>query len=232
MRRHADDDGFELWLRGATERADPFMAWLGIVFALLVGYEFAVELSSRAASVVLAIGWAIWAVFAVEFLAQLWLAPSRRRFLRRHWLRLLALVVPTLRVLRFLRLLRLGRALPATRIVSSSYRSVGTAKRLFRSRLGYLGATAVVVAIAVAELAYLFERDRETPAFSSFGDAVLWAAATVLALQADPVPESVGGRIAMLAGFAFGLVVVASLAGTVGAYLVEERRERAAAEEA
>ncbi len=31
----------------------------------------------------------------------------------------------------------------------------------------------------------------------------------------------------MLAGFLFGLVVVASLAGTVGACLVEERRERA-----
>jgi hypothetical protein len=31
----------------------------------------------------------------------------------------------------------------------------------------------------------------------------------------------------MLAGFLFGLVVVASLAGTVGAFFVAERRERA-----
>jgi voltage-gated potassium channel len=232
VRRHADGAGFELWLRDVSERADPFMAWLGVVFALLVGYELAVELTPGASRAVTLVGWGIWGVFAVELAVQLWLAPSRIGFLRRHWLRVVVLVVPTLRVLRFLRLLRLGRALPATRIVSSSYRSVGTAKRLFRSRLGYLGATAVVVAIAVAELAYLFERDRTDPAFSSFGDAVLWAAATVLALQADPVPESVGGRIAMLAGFAFGVVVVASLAGTVGAYLVEERRERAAAEEA
>jgi hypothetical protein len=54
----------------------------------------------------------------------------------------------------------------------------------------------------------------------------------VLALQADPVPGSVGGRIAMLAGFLFGVVVVASLAGTVGAFLVEERRERAEEERA
>ena len=35
----------------------------------------------------------------------------------------------------------------------------------------------------------------------------------------------------MLAGFAYGLVVVAALAGTIGAYLVEERRERAARDE-
>lgn len=36
---------------------------------------------------------------------------------------------------------------------------------------------------------------------------------------------------AMLAGFAFGLAVVAALAGVIGAYLVEERRERAEREE-
>jgi hypothetical protein len=47
----------------------------------------------------------------------------------------------------------------------------------------------------------------------------------VLALQADPVPASAGARVVMLLGFGFGLVIVASLAGTVGAYLVEERRD-------
>jgi len=221
-----DEDEFEVWLEHVTERADPFMAWLGVVFALLVGFELAVEVSPETGRALERAGWAIWAVFLLEFLAKLWLAPRRLRFLRRHWLQGLALVVPTLRVLRFLRLLRLGRALPAARVVSSSYRSIGTARRLFRSRLGYLAATAVVVSVAVAELAFLFERDRSDPAFDSFGDALLWSLATVLALQADPVPGSVGGRLAMLAGFLFGLVVVASLAGTVGAFLVEERRER------
>ncbi len=88
----------------------------------------------------------------LEFVANLWLAPRRLRFLRRHWLQAAAVVLPTLRLFRFLRLLRLGRALPAARVV---------------------------------------------------------------------------GRITMLTGFLFGLVVVAFLAGTVGAFLVEERRERA-----
>ncbi len=221
------ENEYEVWLEQVTERADPFMAWLGVVFALLVGFELAVEVSADTARALEWMGWGIWAVFVLEFLAKLWLAPRRLRFLRRHWLQAAALVVPTLRVFRFLRLLRLGRALPAARVVSSSYRSVGTARRLFRSRLGYLAATAVVVSIAVAELAFLFERGRRDPAFESFSDALLWSFATVLALQADPVPMSLGGRIAMLAGFLFGVVVVASLAGTVGAFLVEERRERA-----
>ena len=229
-RSSRSEDDFDLWLARVTERADPFMSWLGIVFALVVGYELAVEVGPRTASLLEWTGWAIWGVFLLEFLVKLWLAPRRLRFLRRHWLQAAALVVPTLRVLRFLRLLRLGRALPAARVVSSSYRSVGTARRLFRSRLGYLAATGVVVSVAVAELAFLFERDQRAPAFDSFGDALLWSFAVVLALQADPVPTSVGGRLVMLAGFLFGLVVIASLAGTVGAFLVEERRERAEVE--
>ncbi len=206
------------------------MAWLGVVFALVVGYELAVELSPGHARAPMVVGWAIWAAFFVEFATKLWLAPKRTRFLRRHWFQAAALVVPTLRLLRFARLLRLGRALPAARVVSSSYRSVGTAKKLFRSRLSYLAATGVVVSIAIAELAFVFERDSPNPAFPSFTDAVIWGFSTVVALQGDPVPTSVGARVVMLCGFVFGLVVIASLAGTIGAFLVEERRERAGAE--
>lgn len=221
---------FEVWLEEVTERADPFMSWLGLVFALLVGYELAVELAPRVAAVVTVAGWAIWGVFLLEFVAKLWVAPNRTRFVRRHWLQALMLVVPTLRILRFLRLLRLGRALPAARVVSSSYRTAGTARKLLRSRLGYLGAISVVVVIALAELVYLFE-DGRADTFASFGDALLWSATVVLALQGDPVPATAVARIAMLFGFAFGLVIVATLAGTVGAFLVDERRERATAEE-
>ena len=229
-RKGGDEGEFERWLAWVTERADPTMAWLGVVFALLVGFELTVELSPRAAAALRFAGWAIWAVFLTEFLAKLWLAPRRLRFVRRHWIQVLMLAVPALRILRFVRLLRLGRALPAARVVSSSYRSAGTAKRLFRSRLGYLGAVGVVVSVALAQIAFVLERGTDG-VFDSFGDALLWSFAVVLALQGDPVPTSAGGRVAMLLGFAFGLVVIASLAGTVGAYLVEERRERAVTEE-
>ncbi len=229
--RPARSEGeFEFWLEDVTERLDPFMSWLGVVFALVVGYELAVELSPRAGLVATAVGWALWTIFLLEFVAKLWLAPSRTRFVRRHWFQAVMLLIPTLRVLRFLRLLRLGRALPAARVLSSSYRTAGTARKLLRSRLGYLFAISVVVVIALAELAYLFERE-SSETFRSFGDALVWSASVVLALQGDPVPATVAGRVTMLLGFGFGLVIVASLAGTVGAFLVDERRERATAED-
>lgn len=225
-RKRADsEEEFETWLAQASERADPFMAWLGVVFALLVGYELAVDVGPRASSWLTAAGWTLWGLFLLEFGVNLWLAPNRWRFLRGHWIQALALLVPTLRVLRFLRLVRLGRALPAARVLSSSYRSAGTARRLMSSRLGYLGGVGGVAMIAVAQLGFLFERDHPDAVFESFGDALLWSAAVVLALQGDPIPQSLGAHIVMLAGFVFGLVVIASLAGTVGAYLIDSRGE-------
>ena len=226
-----EEDEFEERLERTLERADPFMAWLGVLFALLVGYELAVDLGTGATQVLSIAGWVIWGLFLTEFAAHLYLAPQRLRYIRRHWIRVLAILIPTLRFLRFLRLLRLGRALPAGRVLTSSYRVAGTARKLLSTRLAYLGALATVVAVAVAELAYLFERDAAQPAFSSFGDAVLWAFTAVVALQGDPTPTTTGARLAMLVGFGFGLVVVATLAGSVGAFLVDDRRERADAEE-
>lgn len=226
-----DENEAEERLERALERADPFMAWLGVLFALLVGYELAVDLGEDASQLLSIAGWVIWALFLTEFAAHLYLAPQRLRYVRRHWIRALAILIPTLRFLRFVRLLRLGRALPAARVVTSSYRVAGTARKLLSTRLAYLGALATVVAVAVAELAFLFERDAAQPAFTSFGDAVLWAFTVVVALQGDPTPTTTGARLVMLAGFAFGLVVVASLAGSIGAFLVDDRRERADAEE-
>lgn len=220
-----DDAAFETWLARQTERLDPLMSFLGIVFALLAAFQLAdPQLSppwSRALDVAT---WAIWGVFVVDFLAKLAVAPSPQRFLRRHWIAVLMLLVPTLRLLRFGALLRIGRALPAARVVSTSYRATGVARRLVRSRASFLAAVASIATLAAAELIWLAERGERT--FESFGDALIWAAAAVLALQADPTPATTLGRLVMLGAFAVGLVVVATLAGTVGAYLLEERRER------
>jgi len=226
--RRRTEDEFEDWVVYVTERADPLMAWLGVVFALLVGFELAVTIGPGTDQALSIAGWAIWGLFLLEFLAKLWLAPRRARFVRRHWVQVILLLLPFLRVLSFLRLLRLGRALPASRVVSASYRNAGTARRLVSSRLGYLAAVSAVIAVGLAELAFVFERGGAT--FRSFGDALLWSLAVVLAGQGDPVPQTVGGRLVMVAGFAFGVVVVAALAGAIGAFLVDDRRERAEAE--
>jgi voltage-gated potassium channel len=227
-RRERDEAGYERWLARQTERLDPVMAFLGIVFTLLVAFQFAQPGLSGGWARGLEISlWVLWAAFVAEFAAKAVAAPSALRFARRHWLSVAMLLVPTLRLLRFGALLRIGRALPAARVVSSSYRATGVARRLLRSRTSFLGAVAAVGTLAIAQLAWLAERGHGT--FATFGDALLWAASTVVATQGQPVPASAIGRLVMIAGFLVGLVLVATLAGTVGAYLLEERRERAEA---
>ena len=227
-RRDGDESAFERWLARQTERVDPFMAFLGIVFALIAAFQLAdPDLSSGWARALDVGALVIWGVFLLDFVANLLAAPSALRYLRRNWLAVAMLLVPALRLLRLGALLRLGRALPAARVVSTSYRATGVARQLLRSRAGFLAGVAVVVTLALAQLVWLLERDHGT--FPGFGDALLWAASTVIAMQGDPVPESSVGRLLMLVGFVVGLVLVATLAGTVGAYLLEERRERAEA---
>jgi voltage-gated potassium channel len=223
-----DEAGYERWLARQTERLDPLMAFLGIVFTLLVAFELSSpDLSPGWARGMTITLWVLWGAFVVDFAAKVLAAPSAVRFLRRHWLSVAMLLVPTLRLLRFGVLLRVGRALPAARVISSSYRATGVARQLLRSRTSFIGAVVVVSTLACAQLAWLAERGRGT--FATFGDALLWAATTVIGAQGDPVPETALGQIVMLVGFAVGLVLLAALAGTVGAYLLEEREERAGA---
>lgn len=230
-RRLESESAFEQWLERVSDRADPFMAFLGVLFALVVGYELAVDLSPSTARVLAAIGWTVWALFLAEFLIELYLAPRRLRFVRRHWFRIVRIVIPTLRLLSFLRLLRVGRALPAARVLSSSYRVRGAAAKVFRSRLGYLAALTVIAIVAIAELAFVFERDQPSGAFDHLGDALLWSAGVVIGQQGDPLPVTTGGHLAMVAGFGLGVVFLASLAGSLGALFVEQRNERAVAAE-
>ena len=219
-----DETSYERWLAVQTERLDPLMALLGIVFALLALFQLADPgLSPGWNRVLDVVTWGIWGIFVVDFVAKLIAAPSAVRFLRAHWLAAVMLLIPTLRVLRFGALLRLGRALPAARVVTTSYRATGVARTLLRSRTSYLAAVAGVVTLATAQLGWLVERPHGT--FATFGDALIWAATSVIALQGDPVPTTAIGRLVMLVAFAVGLVLVATLAGTVGAYLLEERRE-------
>lgn len=225
--QQASADEREGWLHALEDRVTPAMAWLGIVFALLLVLDIAAtDLAPGTRLGVEIATWVIWGLFVIEYAVRLGIAPDRWDFVRRRWLELVALLVPVLRIVALLRLASLGRALPAARVLSAGFRARGTAKRLLRSRLGYVAGISSIVILALAEFVYLFEAGSDQPAVESFPDALMWAAAVVIALQGDPVPTSAVARLAMLVGFVFGLVVIATLAGTLGAFLVESGNER------
>jgi voltage-gated potassium channel len=172
----------------------------------------------------------IWGVFIVEFLAKLAVSGHPGRFLRRRWPSVLFLVLPVLRVLRVARALRLVRVLPAARVVGSSYRAVGTARGLLTGRLQFLAVTTGIVALGGGQLLYVLERGR-TGGVDTLGDALWWSANLAVASNLVEQPVTLAGRLLGLVLSTYALVVFASLAGSLGAFFVESRQERATLED-
>lgn len=216
-------------LAGVVERRlDPFMAVLAVVWALFLGYELVAPSDQR--TVLATISNVIWVVFVVEFVVKLAISGHPLRFLRRRWPSVLFLVLPALRVLRLFQSLRVVRILPAARVLGSSYRAIGTASTLLQGRIGLLAAMTGIAIVSGGQLLFVLERGR-AEGLTSLGDALWWAAnvATTGTLVFEPV--TLPGRLLSIVLSAFAMVVFAALAAALGAFFVESRAERAAAEE-
>src|SRR5664279_3814140 len=97
--------GYAAWER----RAERPMLVLALVFLVVLVVPMVADLPPAERTAFTVADVAIWAAFAVDYVARLYLAPARWRFVRSHLLDLLVLVVPFLRPLRALRLLRIAR---------------------------------------------------------------------------------------------------------------------------
>jgi voltage-gated potassium channel len=224
-----DEPTYRERLAGVVEeRLDIPMAVLALAWALLVAYDLVAPAAQRPALTLA--GNIIWAVFVVEFIAKLAVSGRPLRFLRRRWPSAIFLVLPALRLLRVLRAVRALRLMPAARIVGSSYRAVGTARGLLEGRLTFLLTATAIAMFSGGQLLYLLERGREG-GVQALGDALWWSANAALTanLQFDPV--TLAGRLLAIVLSAYSVVVFASVAAALGAFFVESRAERAAAED-
>lgn len=217
-------------LAGLVERRlDPVMAVLAVVWALFLGYELVAPTEQR--TVLATISNVIWVIFLAEFVVKLGISGHPLRFLRRRWPSVLFLALPALRALRLLRSLRALRVLPAARVLGSSYRAIGTATNLLQGRLGFLAAVTGIAVLSGGQLLFVLERGH-AEGVSSLGDALWWSAnvATTGTLVFEPV--TFPGRLLSIVLSAFAMIVFAALAAALGAFFVESRAERAAAEDA
>lgn len=208
-------------------RLDPIMAVLAVAWAGFVTYELVAPPDQR--DELALISTIVWAVFVVEFVVKLVVAGQPLRFLRRRWPSVLFLALPALRMMRVFRAARLLRVLPTARVLGSSYRFVGTARGLLQGRLTFLAVLTAVVVLSGGQLFYLLERgagDR----VESFGDALWWSANLATSSTLVFEPATLWGRLVSLALSTYAVVVVAAVAGTLGAFFVESRAERAAVE--
>src|SRR5581483_1431317 len=170
---------------------------------------------------------ALGLVFAVELGLRWRAATTTKRFLREHWLDILAVAsiapglaayFPATRLLRLLRVLRLiaiARRLPSI---------AGLAKRKTARRSLALAAVVALSAITATAALLAFESGKN-PELSSFGQAFWFSLYSIFATQPTPdAPITLGGRIVSLVLIFVGLSTFAVFTGTVSAVVTQRLR--------
>lgn len=197
------------------DRLHPAMAALGLLFVVLVLAQGPATEATALQRALLAATWALWSVFVAEYALRLVIAPSTTQFLRRTWWQLLFLVVPVLTLLRALLLLRVARP---TRVALAALRGGRSARATLTGRAGWLAVLTAIVTFASADVLYQVARMRP------YGNAL--HAAALASVTGEPTGSDHGlAQVLDVALAAYAVVFFAALAGSIGAFFLEQARQ-------
>lgn len=200
----------ELTAERIAARLDiPFTA-LGIVAVLVFVAERSSPPGSGLRRVLLILGLLMVLAFVFEFVLRVIIAPSTGAFLRRNWWQLIFLVLP------FFRVFRISRATRLARLASSSIGPTRSARGKLTSRLAWVGTVTASVILASSELLDAYGQPTTYP--QALHDAAL------ATLGGEPIGRD-GAVPQVLEVFLilYSVVVFAALAGTLGAFFIEDR---------
>lgn len=184
--------------------------------AYVVAYALPVLLPSMPrtdADLLDGLGTVLWICFAVDLVVRAVLSGRPWRWLLRHPIDIVLVLLPVLRPLRELRGLTVDAYDAGTR--ASVARALGAALL----GVGYLMA---VGAVAVLDA----ERTAPSSHITTIGDALWWAAVTVTTVgYGDTFPVTVGGRIIAFGLMLVGISLLGVLTASVAAWFVGRTRE-------
>jgi voltage-gated potassium channel len=224
----------ERWalLHTVTELTERPMIALSFLWLVLMVLDFTVGLTP----VLVLTTNVIWALFGVDFLLRLLIAPEKGEYLRQNWLTALALVLPAVRLLRAFRALRALRAARAVRSVSllrvvtslnRGMRALG--RTLGRRGIGYVMILTVLVMFAGAAGMLHFEspqslREAGLPVGGTglrhYGEALWWTAMLMTSLGSEYWPRTGEGRILCWLLSLYALAVFGYITATIASHLI------------
>lgn len=165
----------------------------------------------------------IWALFFIDYMIQLKLAPNKRKYVRSHLFELLLVAVP------FFRPLRALRALVFTRQAGMRSR-----KALISSLPSVLVGAAVLMIIIMGAAVLDIERNAPGSNIHTPIDALWWGLVTVTTIgYGDKFPVTDEGRLIAGVLIIFGVAMISTLTATFAAWILshEEQIEELADDE-
>jgi voltage-gated potassium channel len=194
-------------------------AWLAI---------FVAEAVSGEARWMASASWLIWACFLVEYGVGLLLAGNKATYVRRNWLKAVALLAPALRILRVVRLVRvarvagLARGARMVRIITSLNRGMKALGRTFGRRgAPYVLLLTVVVTLVGAAGMFAFENEGPgSGGFRDYADALWWTAMVMTTMGSAYWPQTGAGRVLCLLLSLYAFAVFGYLTALLASFFV------------
>lgn len=158
--------------------------------------------------------YAVWIVFAVDYLTRLTLAERRWSYWVRHLHDLAMIALPVLRPLRLLRLLMLLRLLNR-RAASSLHGRV----------VAYVAGSTLILLVCASLAALDAERGHRGANITTFGDALWWSVTTVSTVgYGDHYPITTEGRFVAVGLMLGGVALIGVVTATFASWLVDRVR--------
>ncbi|OQY26104.1 MAG: hypothetical protein B6244_14290 [Candidatus Cloacimonetes bacterium 4572_55] len=169
--------------------------------------------------------WGIIAIFVVELSVRFYIAPRKRKFFRRYWVDIIA-IMPLFRAFRMLRVLRLLRIFRLGLLLN---RRLSRFTQFFSEAYGeYLtiGIVVMVVILAGSVSLHLVENEvgsPENPHFKPLTKAFFWTLYTLIAGEmGQGEPSTVTGKVIAIIVMLSGLTLFAIFTGIISAAMVQK----------
>lgn len=217
IRKARTRNGYERW----SKATDTPLLVLAVLFVVVLVLPLMVELDPAARAVVTAANVAIWAVFAVDYVARLYLALDRRRYVRTHVLDLVIVLLPMLRPLRALRVLRV------LRVASVAGLAHKRATQSLHARVTTYVVSAAFVSLVVAAVA-IREAERGSPDrnIHTLADGLWWSLTTVTTVgYGDLYPTTPLGRLVALGLMLVGVALLGVVTAAIAAWFVDRLQD-------
>ena len=189
-----------------------------LALAFLVAFSipaFLPDISSSTQAQIEIIQWVCWFAFALDLVAGVISADSKKQYLYRHPLEIASVFLPFLRPLRLMRVISFGSL--AIQKIAIGRQFAITVK---------VAITAVFVAYISAVQITISERNVDGSNIKSFEDGLWWAITTVTTVgYGDRFPTTTEGRLLAVLLMLVGISLVGVITASVASWFVKLSQE-------